>query len=445
MESILSDTSSKVSLIDRSSCAAERPLPSSSKSSKASQTQYINFIATGEVKNPAKLSDIWPVPNYILTHDQVVWQLKSWLKQRYPNADVESEKMCKLSNAHPIVSSTNKQPDVFINVDESTILIFEVISDGDVLATTRKLGIELCSQINHFRNGGTYLSEAFGFIFPVTDDVIYSVRCDFKDPAKYSVQCIQVSQNAIVERIHDVYAKQSTWAPVIKKGLGNCFAFPVTPEFITGNFGEGARQLRSGRSIVIDSPQQNSVFKWAYDGGETARLHLLLHSLQQKPSLGALPLGLDFRTGKLFFRYERLYRPFTVPEAQQVLVEFVATVVKAIQCIHGHRIAHMDIRLENICFRRQDGIGTAVLIDFDRSEDVNKKIPGEIVYGDSTMYKVGTGNSSWTCENTDWRQLAILIIAVKYRTGGRKYVGYHQLEANATDPSFIYKLYDAGE
>ena len=82
-------------------------------------------------------------------------------------------------------------------------------------------------------------------------------------------------------------------------------------------------------------------------------------------------------------------------------------VVCAVRELHDFGCAHLDIRLENICFREN---GEAVLIDLDRSLEVI--VPLRMLggfCGSSTMYPekmLGRLNAPVTL--IDWRQVSIM-------------------------------------
>ena len=66
--------------------------------------------------------------------------------------------------------------------------------------------------------------------------------------------------------------------------------------------------------------------------------------------------------------------------------------------------AHLDVRLANICFKKD---GTAMLIDLDRSRRRHNTCEGlYMLYGESVMYKAP---KHWTVDKLDWRQLGLMI------------------------------------
>ena len=85
---------------------------------------------------------------------------------------------------------------------------------------------------------------------------------------------------------------------------------------------------------------------------------------------------------------------------------FITSVIKSLKVMHDEaRIAHLDIRIENVSW---DNDHHAVFIDLDRSEPIEcpaKECAGK--YGESLMYQVPSAN--WTVENLDYCQIAIMI------------------------------------
>ena len=63
--------------------------------------------------------------------------------------------------------------------------------------------------------------------------------------------------------------------------------------------------------------------------------------------------------------FDLVQPPLTCVEARMCLLEFVSTIRDAITSLRERKIAHLDIRLENICFDVNSS--KALLIDVDRS------------------------------------------------------------------------------
>lgn len=68
-----------------------------------------------------------------------------------------------------------------------------------------------------------------------------------------------------------------------------------------------------------------------------------------------------------FVQFRKHIKPFSIGYAWQHLRFFCLAVLIAIKRMHEAGFAHLDIRLENICFKVNSLAGRAVLIDLDRS------------------------------------------------------------------------------
>ena len=103
-----------------------------------------------------------------------------------------------------------------------------------------------------------------------------------------------------------------------------------------------------------------------------------------------------------FFKYDRVhYDPMTDEEAKKCLQHFFSEVRSVIGQLHDtYKLAHMDIRLDNICFTQQF---KPILIDLDRSEGIGT----ERVY--QSAYASCMSRKDMSPVKTDWMQLGWLI------------------------------------
>ncbi len=111
--------------------------------------------------------------------------------------------------------------------------------------------------------------------------------------------------------------------------------------------------------------------------------------------------------------------------------------MEAVNELHDNGRAHLDIRLENICFNESEH---AVLIDLDRS--VNASLVNYESYGGySHMYSSEGGE--WKAQNADCRQLAMM---THYILTGRA-EDYHYIKIDrCTYPDlFFYTMFTQGK
>ena len=91
----------------------------------------------------------------------------------------------------------------------------------------------------------------------------------------------------------------------------------------------------------------------------------------------------------------------TVEEAKKCLQHFFCEVRSVIGQLHDtYKLAHMDIRLDNICFNQQF---KPLLSDLDRSEVLGTDL------GEESAYASCMSRSDLSPEKTDWMQLGWMI------------------------------------
>ena len=71
---------------------------------------------------------------------------------------------------------------------------------------------------------------------------------------------------------------------------------------------------------------------------------------------------------RCFDVFKKLQKPMTCHEARPCLNQLLKGVKNALEELHTANVAHLDIRLPNICFDR----GKPILIDLDRCEKASE-------------------------------------------------------------------------
>lgn len=161
-----------------------------------------------------------------------------------------------------------------------------------------------------------------------------------------------------ITEVLDANHQKLTAATDRSRGL----SLPLSPRFITSEFGEGAYQMKSGFSIVVKS--QQTVYKHVYSPRTyDTLLRLLGKNLQLERSL--LPLGFNVVKECSYFKYNLLLMPLTKDSAKLHIKSLVNGIVLALNELHSQGLAHLDIRLENVCFHPQSK--APILIELDQS------------------------------------------------------------------------------
>ena len=105
------------------------------------------------------------------------------------------------------------------------------------------------------------------------------------------------------------------------------------------------------------------------------------------------------------------YQPLSKGDAKLCLNDLVSKLCTALKIIHEQGIAHLDVRLPNICFNEK---GHPIFIDPDRIERSTADASELSQQYDSKLYEEGKkSEGSWKMFNVDWRQLGYLILGVQ--------------------------------
>ena len=128
------------------------------------------------------------------------------------------------------------------------------------------------------------------------------------------------------------------------------YGIPLCKEALV-QFGANSTQLNSQYSWVIQS--DDVVYKYIIDAKERSWI-LTLENLAlrsgESPQQYLLPLGTFDVCDKKFMTFKRLSFPMSREEVKSCFRAFVVSVCAALDELHSKGIAHLDIRLENICF-----------------------------------------------------------------------------------------------
>ena len=310
---------------------------------------------------------------------------------------------------HPFMKSVRNRPDVALLKDGLPLVLVEVQSSPfrDSLCKT---AVDLIDQLRLLRNYDRRINHCTGFTFPDFKSRV----CVAKVLAKWKSFCFNIS-----------YTPLTSWGQVktevgqaIQESLEVCtgidtaalcdtFFIPLSSEDLQA-VGECVNrvytderilhQVYSRQSIVLEGEQ----YFWKYNPNVDEERKL--HDLRDYNSSHILPIY-RIKVRKLgFFGIEKQSKPLSREEALSCLYSLVENVAAELEGLHRtDNVAHLDVRLENICFRRSTG--SVIFIDFDRFEEADTLANFHTVYN-SVMYDSGR---DWTCEQLDWKQLGLMI------------------------------------
>ena len=317
----------------------------------------------------------------------------------------------------PFTKSVTHRPDVTLLWRDLPLVLVEVQS-STYKAAVMKAIVGIVDQLRLLRNYDSELSKCIGFVFPAAEDK----QCVTKVTVEWKELSCQISLSAL-----------TTWSDVsvqvgevITTSLtrGRCIQQERNPlklffmrlsesdcEFVGSEVGDTiVYQVPSRHSIVL---RGSSKF-WKCIVNQSELLSFL-------KSFHKLPSSYEHvvkSVGRLTLFGTPIYKdPLRKKEASDCLYSLVDKVGEELCNLHSKGVAHLDVRLDNICFTSSNEV---VMIDFDRCLRSAERAAGVVdKYINSEMYTY-THDLDWTYEQLDWKQFGLLILWVldQYR--------YHQ-------------------
>ncbi len=131
----------------------------------------------------------------------------------------------------------------------------------------------------------------------------------------------------------------------------------------------------------------------------------------------------------LYYVFDRLKGPLSRELSRLHVRDLAFSVWLALCEFHSFGYAHLNVRLENICYNNNN---EAVLIDLDNAVNVNEGVWWRA--SKSLMYPL---NSTFTCENWDFVQLGLMLIRIILPTSN-----YHQDEPHFSNPIINHDFFE---
>lgn len=336
-------------------------------------------------------------------------------------------------------TSLKKRPDVGVYFrfrNEQIVLLQLEIDSESYKKTCIKLAEGITHQLIWQRNRDDTITSCAGLYVPTfqTGRSFVKLILEWDDLMfVFNVTHTRLSLGELTQSVGDLIRTGLRDVNSVAGRQGTQHSVPMSRQFVTSTFGNEARQVSSGESVVIVNVRQAKVYKRPLIAEYYEKLSKLRYydlALDHHLTRSLLPI-----TSKVqeYLEFPLLKPPINPEQAKQDLIPFVSSVVFALQELHDFGIAHLDIRLENVCF---DSDNRAVLIDLDRSAPVNKKVRS--IFGNSVMYPY---HSTWVYKQWDYTQLGIMIARI-LSPGSRE--EYHTVKPPLPH-AFLAKLVNEGE
>ena len=353
--------------------------------------------------------------------DEIVCGL--WLKEKISKDNISHEMHVKwnceilifVEKLQSYFVSLKHRPDVWIGSrDMIPVVIIEIFSNEDLDLTVGDLERGLLNQLRFYRNCDTKCTAVDGFLLPASHKnkhpkrscpvLRVNMRWD-ENELRFFSKLFKVQHGKLWDEIRTCMQNNMKWAKSFKPETYKSFLLPLG-EAPLRDFGPDAEQVPSGKSVVVVN--DTHIYKWQLDSDQSMRFQNKIIKLWRSNgesssdlSFISLPLiignvesGGDptvYLKRSCFMQFERLIFPLTKEYAHQCLKEFLLSTAKALERLHKLGYAHLDVRLENVCFRRVDNDIIAVLIDLERMcEIIDDKdfFFGHVFSEDCSMYNL---------------------------------------------------------
>lgn len=394
----------------KSTYASVKPFPNSTHSSKARVDPFslISMTDHNEDIDPYDWCDT-------RTHNAVCEAVKLWIDQLYTLTPPQGPDQNRVRidtplprafQKHQLWVSEVKKPDLqFRTTNLQHILVqFEIMSSLDEESTKLKLAYDLIDQLRFLKNNiNSDIKKCSGFYWPVGCGCVQLCVLEWMDDIfLYMMKSFFLEERNIESTLRDVVRQAER---DLGRGTAHtAFTLPMSITYMQNTFGMHAHQVHSGESVVIVNPSEQRVYKKPLRRRDTENLDRLLRNgiyLTQS----VLPLDKK----KEYYSFQLYEKPQALSWIRSRLVKYITSLVGAIGELHNVNLAHLDIRVDNICFTPE---GKAMLIDLDRSMPCNTDalIP-QGLYGKSHMYKCS--RDTWKAEQLDWKQLGLVILLIQ--------------------------------
>ena len=109
--------------------------------------------------------------------------------------------------------------------------------------------------------------------------------------------------------------------------------------------------------------------------------------------------------------------PLHKHEVEECLFDFMTRTATALKELHDIGFAHLDVRVPNICFAKEDGKYIVKLVDLDRC--IPNSCGLDLSGYTGEMYHCQRG---WRPSQSDWKQLGLLAAAIIFKCSHRNII-----------------------
>ena len=320
----------------------------------------------------------------------------------------------------PFVASLDTRPDAYSVLKYQYPLVLIEIHSGNeresYLATIAKTVILVIDQLRLLSNYETTLRRCTGFVFPksapesndanlisIAYTYVTEVTVTWTTDLFFEVKLTALEKESVKDRVktaaRGIYEFFKDHHLLDKNNVK--YFMKLAPEDLK-IFGSTAVQVASKSSIIVYCDKV--FFKCIPNSNHSTTI---AHWMISLPRISQVLYPSELRRfGRTrFFKFEEMQPPLSRADAKRCLLEIIVQLDKILNDLHHIvQLAHLDVRLENICFDADK----VVLIDLDRAETSTKNalsLPND--YPGSTMYTQPDelSGEEWQYKHSDYRQL----------------------------------------
>ena len=334
-----------------------------------------------------------------------------------------------------ITASNRYKSDVAILWNCVSAVLCE-INSSPMENTVAKLFANLIDLLRYIRHFNSSITSWVGFTFPkdkVNDTNNYACRVEvvWKE-CKFVCNVACLKKENIKKAVQKTFAEQIKLVKRLQIPVSSTehFLVPLSDEdleFISGKLGaiyDGTTtltQVKSKFSILLTNG--NYYFKFPGNMSHQRALDQILldmDQLQREECAKHLVLPIKkIRLPLPFFVFPAMKYQLTRDVAMQCLPDLADGIREGLDKLHGLGLAHLDVRLPNVCVGDDYEVK---LIDFDRSSRSNdvKEYGGQFMYKYETKQRI--------VQHLDWKQFGLLLFTLSSYIGPK-----HQNELTKDD------------
>ena len=357
--------------------------------------------------------------------------VESFLASRKRGMTVVPKQSVKCFKLLPqTIYSSDQFRDLVVYVFNKIILIIEVHSckKKSFINSIKKTILGTIDVIRYYKGIVPSITKCIGFTYPKcgTAECVVEVTVEFKNlKFSYDLQCIPQLEvkEATLRAINanhqhfkpcfDVPIKEDRRRSFVNLSQHELHLFKhfVDSGPLTHKYNEQILQFESKEALLIS--YNGRMWKYPARAMDRQRLRsvpgdlpFLINVKRYCPSIRG---DTGYFTGRGWFYYDKVQNEPLLPyEARKCMGDFVTQLCDALDILHSLDYAHLDVRLENVCF--QDD-GTLILIDLDRCTLVDDFGPQHISE-ESCLYLPFNADIDCQAMSNDWLQVGFLLLWV---------------------------------